>query len=220
MSIIKEAIAPCSKCSQEQKVKVYRSINIAEDPDLKEKVKNGSLFLWECPHCGQVNLAKYDTLYHDPEQKLMVWLFPDGQVSETQMQAIAFHAKAMGGYTLRIVDNMGALMEKVLIKDAGLDDAVLEMCKYVVKVEMANKIEDKEAAKAFVAAPFHFYKQEGEGEDSFITFMYPKDGSMTGLNIGYNVYQDCEGILSRNPQMKPADGFVKIDADWLNSKLA
>jgi hypothetical protein len=50
--------------------------------------------------------------------------------------------------------------------------------------------------------------------------MYPKDGSMTGLNIGYNVYQDCEGILSRNPQMKPADGFVKIDADWLNSKLA
>ena len=49
--------------------------------------------------------------------------------------------------------------------------------------------------------------------------MYALDGQMLGVNIGWNVYQDCEGILSRNPQIKPADGFAKIDADWLNSVL-
>ena len=74
MSIINEALAPCSKCGQQHKVIVYRSINISENPELKDKVKDGSLFLWECPHCGQVNLAKYETLYHDPAAKLMVWL--------------------------------------------------------------------------------------------------------------------------------------------------
>ena len=79
MSIISEALAPCSKCGQQHKVTVYRSINISENPELKDKVRDGSLFLWECPHCGQVNLAKYETLYHDPAKKLMVWLIPAGE---------------------------------------------------------------------------------------------------------------------------------------------
>ena len=97
MSIINEALAPCSKCGQQTKVTVYRSIHISENPELKAKVKDGSLFLWECPHCGQVNVAKYETLYHDPAAKLMVWLIPAGEISETQMQAITMHTKAMGG---------------------------------------------------------------------------------------------------------------------------
>ena len=220
MSIINEALAPCSKCGQQHKVTVYRSINISENPELKDKVKDGSLFLWECPHCGQVNLAKYETLYHDPAAKLMVWLIPSGEVSETQMQAITMHTKAMGDYTLRRVNDMGSLMEKVLASDAGLNDVVLEMCKYITKLEMVQTAVGEENKEEFMASVFHFYKIEGEGEDRVLTFMYALDGQMLGVNIGWNVYQDCEGILERNPQIKPADGFSRIDADWLSSVMA
>ena len=220
MSIINEALAPCSKCGQQHKVTVYRSINISENPELKDKVKDGSLFLWECPHCGQVNLAKYETLYHDPAAKLMVWLIPSGEVSETQMQAITMHTKAMGDYTLRRVNDMGSLMEKVLASDAGLNDVVLEMCKYITKLEMVQTAVSEENKEEFMASVFHFYKIEGEGEDRVLTFMYALDGQMLGVNIGWNVYQDCEGILERNPQIKPADGFSRIDADWLSSVMA
>ena len=220
MSIISEALAPCSKCGQQQKVTIYKSINISDNPELKAKVCDGSLFLWECPHCGQVNLAKYETLYHDPSARLMVWLIPAGEISETQMQAITMHTKAMGGYTLRRVNDMGSLMEKVLIAEAGLDDVVLEMCKYVTKLEMIQKSVGAEQKDEFMAATFHFYKSEGEGDERLMTFMYGLDGQMLGVNIGWNVYQDCAGILERNPQVKPADGFAKIDAEWLNSVLA
>ena len=161
MSIIKEASAPCSKCGEKQVIRIYRSINVSEDPQLKEKVRNGSLFLWECPHCGQVNLAKYETLYHDPAARLMVWLLPEGDISETQMKAITMHTKAMGGYTLRRVTDMGSLMEKVLIHDAGLDDVVLEMCKYVTKMEMISKITGKDNQEALMKAKFNFYRIEG-----------------------------------------------------------
>ncbi len=219
MSIINETLAPCSKCGNQSKITIYRSINIADNPEFKDKVKDGSLFLWECPHCGTVNLAKYETLYHDPDTKLMVWLIPDGEISESQMQSITMHTKAMGGYTLRRVNNMGALMEKVLIHEAGLDDAVLEMCKYVTKMEMLEKMIDKSQAEEFVSSIFNFYKMEGEGDNRLITFMYGFDGKMLGVNVGWNVYQDCFGILERNPIIKPADGFEKIDADWLYSKL-
>ncbi len=212
-------MAPCSKCGQQHKVTVYRSINIADNPELKAKVMDGSLFLWECPHCGQVNLAKYETLYHDPAKKIMFWLVPQGEVSETQMKAITMHTKAMGGYTLRRVNDMGTLMEKVLIAEAGLDDVVLEMCKYVTKLEMVGKSVPAEQKDEFMASVFHFYRAEGEGDERILTFMYALDGQMLGVNIGMNVYQDCAGILERNPQIKPADGFERIDAGWLSSKL-
>ena len=220
MSIITEALAPCTKCGQQHKIIVYRSINIAENPELKAKVADGSLFLWECPHCGQVNLAKYETLYHDPVKKLMIWLIPAGDVSETQMQAITMHTKAMGGYTLRRVNDMGSLMEKVLVTEAGLDDVVLEMCKYITKLEMIQKTVGVEQKDEFMASTFHFYRCEGEADERILTFMYALDGQMLGVNIGWNVYQDCLGILERNPQVKPAEGFAKVDSEWLASVLA
>ena len=220
MSITKAAAAPCSKCGQRNNITIYRSINISENPELKAKVKDGSLFLWECPHCGQVNLAKYETLYHDPAAKLMVWLIPSGEISETQMKAITMHTKAMGGYTLRRVNDMGSLMEKVLINEAGLDDVVLEMCKYVTKLEMVQKSVSAEQKEEFLASNFHFYRSEGEGDDRLLTFMYALDGQMLGVNVGWNVYQDCSGILERNPQVKPEDGFARVDAEWLSSVLA
>ena len=219
MSITTQALAPCSKCGQQNTVTVYRSINIAENPELKDKVRDGSLFLWECPHCGQVNLARYETLYHDPAAKLMVWLIPEGEISETQMKAITMHTKAMGGYTLRRVNDMGSLMEKVLVVDAGLDDVVLEMCKYVTKMEMLQKSIPAEQKDEFLAADFHFYRSEGDGDGRVLTFMYALAGQMLGVNIGWNVYQDCSGILERNPQVRPDEGFAKVDADWLGSKL-
>jgi len=220
MSIINEALAPCSKCGQQHKVTVYKSINISDNPELKAKVADGSLFLWECPHCGQMNLARYETLYHDPAGKLMVWLIPAGEISESQMQAITMHTKAMGGYTLRRVGDMGTLMEKVLVAESGLDDIVLEMCKYVTKLEMLQKNVSAEQKDEFMASTFDFYRCEGEEDQRVLTFMYALDGQMLGVNIGWNVYQDCAGILERNPQIRPEEGFAKIDAEWLASKMA
>ena len=83
MAFTHEMQATCSLCGGQEKVLAYGSINTAEDPDLKAKVKDGSLFVWECPHCGTANLARYACLYHDPQERLMIWLLPDGPVPET-----------------------------------------------------------------------------------------------------------------------------------------
>lgn len=220
MSIIKEGVAACVKCGNRSNIPVYNSINVGENPDLKKKVMDGSLFLWDCPSCGATNLTKYETLYHDPDGKLMVWLVYNNDISESQMQAISNHARAIGNYKLRLVNNMGELMEKVLIHSTGLDDVVLEFCKYVTKMEIASKM-DESVRSDFWNAPFHFYKYSEE--DKVITFMYPdvfsdeQQKRMVDANIGMNVYEDCVGILERNPNVKAGDGFERIDADWLLS---
>lgn len=216
MSIKTESIATCSSCGNRTGLTIYKSINISEDPSLKEKVKDGSLFLWKCPSCGQANLAKYDTLYHDPDKRLMVWLLQDENLSETQMHSISLHAKAIGNYTLRRVTDTGSLMEKVLIFDSGLDDVTVELCKYVLKMELASKSSDEESAKKILQMHLHFFRLDQSEDSKSITFVYPEEGQMKNYIIGYNVYEDCTGILQRNPQIKPSEGFEKVDSGWLS----
>jgi len=196
----------CNKCHQTTEIDVRQSINVALDPELKARVKDGSLFVWECPYCGQRNLALYQTLYHDPDAKLMVWLLP-GEAQPPQQVADA--VKELEGYTLRIVREVGDLIEKVNIHDAGLDDTVLEMCKWVTRRELAEK--NPEAADA----KLRFLRMEGA--DNELVMAFPLNGQMQVVNVGFNVYEDARGIVSRNPSMQPAPGFAQVDAAFLES---
>ena len=150
------APASCSRCGESHAVATYPSINTALDPDLKARVRDGSLFVWECPHCGARNLLKYQTLYHDPAEKLMVWLLPG---DAEPPQAVADAVKELDGYTLRLVREVGDLVEKVNIHACGLDDVLVEMCKYVTRLEMA----DAQNRPDIQDAPLKFFKMDVTG---------------------------------------------------------
>lgn len=225
MSFSKEVRTECLSCGNTGNLRTYGILNVKEDPSIKERVKNGSLFVWECPHCGHLNLIKYQTLYHDPDAGLMIWLLPEGVVSEAEMQVIEGQMSAvteqidkgseLERYTLRRVSDVGSLIEKVNIFDAGLDDATMEMCKYITKLELKEK--SKDLTEDTLDAPFKFYRMEGA--DNEIVFSFPKDGNMHGVKTGFNVYEDCAAILRRNPDMKPEKGFAKVDAEWLAKRI-
>jgi len=198
------ALASCSNCQSQTEVNIPRSINTALDPDLKTRVRDGSLFIWECPYCGRRNVAVTELLYHDPQARLMLWLLPGEAQPSAQAQAAV---KELDGYTLRIVREAGELIEKVNIADAGLEDTIVEMCKWVTKRELAAK------NPAAANAPLKFLRTEGADHD--LIFAFPLDGNMQVVNVGFNVYEDARGILSRNPSVKPDDGFSRVDAAWL-----
>ena len=198
------ALANCSHCGKQTEVELRQSINTALDPQLKARVKDGSLFVWECPYCGQRNLARYQTLYHDPDGKMMVWLLPG---EEQLPQAVLDAVKELDDYTLRRVKEVGDLIEKVNIHDAGLEDTVMEMCKWVTRQELAAK--NPEAA----TAPLRFLRTEGADND--LVLALPLAGAMQVLNVGFNVYEDARGILSRNPSVRPAQGFAQVDQAWI-----
>lgn len=198
------ASCSCRQCGASTKITVYPSINVFENPELKEKVMDGSAFVWTCPQCGCPNLIKYSTLYHDPQAKLMIWLSDGDKTQEEALQNTFRQTEELKAYTARFVDDIGSLMEKVKIFDAGLDDCIIEMCKMVTCMEMKKEI------------PFKFFRLDGADGD--ITLTYPKDGAMEMVNIGFNVYEDCRMILKRNPQIiNESTGFVRIDNRWISS---
>lgn len=206
--------AKCSSCGNIHEITFYNGINTREEPELKDKVKDGSLFLWECPHCGKTNLVSGQVIYHDPDEKLMFWLLPPGSVPEDKVAIIENSlleaSQTLEGYTFRRVDDAGSLIEKVNIFDSGLDDTVIEIVKYVTKMEMAQKGGGHDLSDT----SFKFFRIEGP--DHELTFTYPEAGQMQGVQIGFNVYEDCAGILRRNPSIKPAGGFPRIDQAWIS----
>jgi len=206
MSLKTQAVATCQKCGGKHNVAIFKSINTSVDPDLKASVLDGSLFLWECPACGAQNLMSYECLYHDPEQKFMIWMLPGGMPEGPEKDAIINQMKAMGEYKLRCVRNAGELMEKILVFDAGLDDRCIEMVKYV-----ASREEGMDGV-----SNLHFYRMQ----DDVMVFSGVKGGQMQGFGFGLNVYQDCEGIIARNPDISSDSGFEKIDSEWIEGILA
>jgi len=195
----------CSRCGKVFNVDAVASINTERDPELKSKLLSGELFLHECPHCGARTLAKHPLLYHDPSEKVMVWL-SDGSVDTESRMNAAVVAEGLEGYSCRIVDTPGQMIEKVKIFDSGLDDMTLEMAKFVTRQELGKDVD------------LLFFGLDGA--DNEITLTYPEAGQMQLVRIGFNVYEDCAGILLRNPDIKKsATGLCRVDRRFIEAFL-
>ena len=195
----------CNSCGEVFEVDAVAAVNTEREPEVKDKLLSGELFLQTCPKCGKRMLAKWPLLYHDPAEKVMIWLSDGSADTEARMQA-AVAGDDFGGYTGRIVDTPGALIEKVKIFDAGLDDIALEMAKFVTRQELGKDVD------------LLFFNLDGA--DNEITLTYPENGEMQLLRIGFNVYEDCSGILLRNPDIKKsATGLVRVNRGFVESWL-
>lgn len=200
-----KAVVVCPKCGHRYENVILSSINVAASPELKEKARNGSIFISECPSCGETNLVKYPLLYHDPEQKFMLWLSPSEE-EVARVKPALDAAPELASYSFRIVDSIGDFIEKLAIFEAGLDDVVIQMCKYVTEHEIGKEVS------------LRFFRMEGA--DNEMTFTYPEGGNMQMLSVGFNVYEDCRGIVQRNSSLsEAAKGLVRVDADWLGRFL-
>lgn len=182
----------CTRCDAQHWLDLPQSVNVATSPDLKELVRSGALFTWTCPRCGTANLVQLPFLYHDPDAHLMLVL------SETSLNAEGVPE----GYTGRQVRSVGELVEKIKIFDAGLDDLTIEMCKFVTCQELRKTV------------PMKFVRTEGA--DAEMSFTYPEKGQMEMVAVGFNVYEDCAGILRRNPHIRESvTGLATVDQAWL-----
>ncbi len=195
----------CNRCGKAFPVDAVQVVNTAQTPELKGSLLDGSLFVRECPHCGARMLAKFPLLYHDPSEKVMVWLSDGSADTETRMQA-AVSGDDFAGYTGRIVDTPGQMIEKVKIFDAGLDDLALEMAKFVTRQELGKDVD------------LLFFSLDGP--DNELTLTYPEKGEMQLVRIGFNVYEDCAGILLRNPDIRrSATGLCRVGREFVERFL-
>ena len=92
MSLFKEEHLECPFCHQDMPFILHHSINVGIHPEHKAKVLDNTLFRYQCPHCKQTDEVCYPTLYHDPENEIMIqvlWREEDfGQQMDKELQSL------------------------------------------------------------------------------------------------------------------------------------
>ncbi len=125
------ATCECPTCKKSSEVKIWNTINITLNPELRVPVLDGSAFAFVCPECSAKEQMAYHFLYHDMDHKFMVHWFPDLEtLPEEKFAELEKVTIWFPGYRYRIVSSRNRLREKILIFEMGLDDRVVEMVKH------------------------------------------------------------------------------------------
>ncbi len=139
MSLEREETLKCPRCRTENKFRIYDSINVTLNPELKPHVLDGSLFKMKCASCGAETVIRYDTLYHDMSetrplliqccQKREGWEKINEQ--NENVRKMMTDMKLANEFPHRAVIGYNALREAIRIFDAGYDDRVMFVAKMV-----------------------------------------------------------------------------------------
>ncbi len=129
----------CPACGHKQSTTIWESVNVTQDPHLKQRVLARQLNQFVCTECSHRAPIASNLLYHDMERKLMLWLVPqaDGQAPHTvEMDPKLFQIAET--YRLRLIGSYNALLEKIRIFEDDQNDCFVELLKLVVEVQGEN----------------------------------------------------------------------------------
>jgi hypothetical protein len=119
----------CPACGQEQDCALTQTIDTAENLVDKLKLVAGELNMLECK-CGKRTQLAANLLFTDRARGYYCQVVP-GDEQAMDEAAAAFAASGVSG-TRRLVPSQNALVEKVKLLDAGLEDWAIEMVKVLL----------------------------------------------------------------------------------------
>lgn len=152
----------CPKCGKKHSFQVWDSINTLEFPEMKEKVRNDEAFRYRCPDCGATALLNYNFLYHQQEDKILIFVDADGSSYGDMEKILKQRGNAFDGYRKRIVLSYNDFKEKLLIFDAGLDDRIVEIIKSSIWDNVEERYKDKHIDEIYFAT-------NEDGENGFLS---------------------------------------------------
>ena len=125
----------CPACGEKHDGALVQTINTQTNPQDKQRLLDGELNVLACP-CGKRTQLAANLLFHDPDASYYCQVVPGGDRAMDEATA-AFAASGVSG-TLRLVPSLNALVEKVKLLDAGLEDWAIEMTKVLLLASIAE----------------------------------------------------------------------------------
>jgi hypothetical protein len=150
----------------------------------------------------------YPLLYHDMENKLMVYLDPDGQLDPNGLGNKQFLFDMLDeSYQYRIVPTREEMVEKILIFDDNLDDRPLELLKcYIRETHLSNGDDPYQTVLYFGGRGVI----EDEGEVVLINKLSGPDQKSFRVPIGK--YQEIkEEYTNYYPDLKDGGRWQRVD---------
>lgn len=209
----------CPKCGAEHDFEMWLRVNTDLDPVLKDKVRSGELFRTVCPSCGQPIDVVYPCLYHEMNNKVMIYYAPGADAMKDAAAAFEEGEEATGrergfdsaasGYRNRVVGSLYDLQEKIAVFDAGLDDRILEICKVLIGSELQQSQPDA----AFDDLLFY---QDKEGGARFA--LMREGNAFASIALPREIYEE---VGNRYKTLIDTYGDEKvIDMQWVMNSVS
>lgn len=130
MSVVGTVRVACPGCGAEQEVRLVQSINARKDRAEKQQLLDGELNIVTCA-CGRRTQLAGELLYADPDADYLARVCTEDTEEAFDRATALFRASGATGRQ-RLVPSLNALIEKVKLLDAGLDDWAIEMTKVLL----------------------------------------------------------------------------------------
>jgi len=145
MSKFIDTAQTCPHCNAEMTCRIAVSLNVTRSPVYREAILNESFHAFTCAACGKKMLVEEPFIYTDFTRQHWIGVFPrswesawalhETSAPEAFQQTMAgpytpaIARKMAEGFSVRTVFGLSALREKLVMFDAGIDDALLETLK-------------------------------------------------------------------------------------------
>lgn len=221
MSMFNRASMPCPVCGTPKEFELVASVNADRRPDLRCKIMDGSFQRETCDSCGSTFRTQPLMTYLDMGRHQWILVQPGSDVRQWKalqekarsVFAVAYgpeapvEAQEMGReMKARVVFGWGALSEKLLCSEHGLDDVNLELLKLSVLREVPDAPLTDQNDLRLVAI---------EGDEFVLAWMSSEDEHVSNtLRVPREVYDE---IAADNNDWKPlrdelsADPFVDFN---------
>lgn len=155
MSVFREREIVCGACGTPSVQPVALSIHGSRAPALLAEIRAGRFHRFRCASCNADTLVDGPLLVIDFQQPWWVQLYPRAWVSSWRAleadaqrrfdEAIAVNApdfvrELAPAFVRRVVFGLGALREKLLLRDAAIDDVTLECAKLLMIAERTDAV--------------------------------------------------------------------------------
>ena len=206
----KKAFFDCPSCGSRCEYTIWESINASDDPEAKEALIAGKLFVHECPNCGnRINIV-YSVLYQDNNHNAMINLVSDCSDvnAETEkFKSIRKYVVPSDTYQVRFVTTPNDLREKATIFDAGLDDRIIEL--------MKQKHLQQENPSANAKPIKTYFVRDDSGRYRF-EFVYVQGNVYIDFNKSeYDRVHD--ELMKKNPRALNEEAYT-IDSNWADTQ--
>lgn len=207
MSVVEDQPIACPACGKASSFRIQRSVD-GDDAELVASLLDGRLFTFACPACGhRARVVHPELCYVDRARDLVVQLDATGNFAP---EAVAAIANALPR-TTRLVRDGNALLEKVKIARAGLDDRVVEALKLVARGSLGPQAEGKRIL---------FEALEGEAEGARLRFTLLGREGAAGLGLPRASYDDLLADLAKHGRLLDPGPWGLVDETIARAMLA
>ena len=214
MSDYHKKMVSCPFCSTVFDVKVWNSINVTLQPELRERVLTEDIFLNQYPLCKKMLYVGCNTLYHDMEKCFMIFFHHNaGNCVEKDVVAISQNISHLRkDYIFRNVNDIMKMKEKILIFEANLDDVVVEYVKFLLTNRLLKlpqwtfNFDDRVMFVNFDGSKMQFVRFDANNQ------------------LVDDVFVDADCYANAKQQIEHDDRFhahagAAVDASWIEKRM-